>query len=136
MKSTLEVCLLALALTCVTAAQDPTKATLRKGISVEMPVARHAVEMLAADNQDATVVTVTADGRVFVGVNPTQLNELCRLRAGTIYVKTDARASYQNMLSVLDALHGRPIVLLTAPPANAKDGPRVPPYGMKLTLGQ
>lgn len=134
MKSVLEVCVVALAMAFVAAAQDQSKPVLRPGIQVQMAVASHAVEMTAADKEDATVVSITADGRVFLGVKLVDVSALSSLGSATVYVKADARVPYQKLLAVLDALHGRPVVLLTAP-ANMEKGKLVPPYGLKVMLG-
>ena len=83
------------------------KPLLRQGISVEMPVAGHALEMRAADGQNATVVAISADGKVFVGVEPTEATALGRLTERTVYVKADSRIPYQKVLAVLDALRGK-----------------------------
>ncbi len=135
MKSVVEVCLFALAMTCIALAQGPAKPPLQQGISVEMAAASHAVQMPAADEKGATVVSVTADGRVFLGVQPVDMNALSTLNEGTVYVKVDARAQYQKVLAVLDALHGRSVVLLTAPTLHVESGRMVPPYGMKIMVG-
>jgi hypothetical protein len=132
MKSVIEACLLGSILISGTGAQKPV---LRQGIAVEMPIASHAVEMRAADEQNTTVVAITADGRVFVGIEPTEPTVLSRLSAMTVYVKADSRAPYQKVLVVLDALHGKSVVLLSAPPGNAVRG-YTPPYGTKLTVSR
>ena len=134
MKSVIEACLIGSILIYGAVAQYSQKPALQQGISVEMPVANHAVEMRAADEQNARVVAVTADGRVFVGIEPTEPAALSRLSEGTVYVKADSRVPYQKVLAVLDALHGKSVVLLTAPPENAARQGIVPPYGMKLNL--
>jgi biopolymer transport protein TolR len=107
---------------------------MNPGISVETPVASHAVEMRAADEQNATVVAITADGKVFLGIEPTEPAALSRLSEGTVYVKADARVPYQKVLAVLDALRVKSVALLTAPPENAVRQGIVPPYGMKLIV--
>jgi biopolymer transport protein ExbD len=135
MKYVLEVCLIALAMLGSAIAQYPTKPALRPGITVEMPVAKHAVEIDGADQEDATVVSITADGNLFVGVKPVELNALDSLKAATVYVKADARAPFQRVLTVLDALRGHSVALLTAPTLNAKLGTITPPYGVTLSLG-
>src|SRR5947209_8327347 len=66
MKSVIEACLVGSILIYGAGAQYSQKPALKQGISVEMPVASHAVEMRAADEQNATVVAITADGKVFV----------------------------------------------------------------------
>jgi biopolymer transport protein ExbD len=135
MKSLIVVCLIAGSVLCATA-QEPSKPVLRKGVSVQMPVARHAVEMRAADEQDATVVAVTADGKLYIGVKPAQLGSLSELSAGAVYVKADARVPYQEILAVLEALRGKRVYLLTAAPGKAKTGEILPPYGVEVKLGQ
>ena len=67
MKSTLGVCLIALTLSNVFAAQDPAVPVLRPGISVDLPVSSQATAMPEAEQQDATVVTITVDGNLYVG---------------------------------------------------------------------
>ena len=134
MKSLIEICVVGSILICAAGAQEPPKPALRKGVSVQMAVANHAVEMRAADEPDSTVVAITADGKVFAGVEPTEPGALSNLTAETVYVKADARAPFQTVLSVLDALHRKSVVLLAASPANVKSAKIVPPYGLKVTV--
>jgi hypothetical protein len=68
MKSIVEVCLIALGLTGALGAQDLKEPALREGIHVDVPVASRAVAMPAADELNATVVTLTTDGKLFLGV--------------------------------------------------------------------
>jgi biopolymer transport protein TolR len=136
MKSVIEVCLLAFALSVTTGAQNPTKPMLRPGITVQMPYSSQAVEMPEADKEDVTVVSVTADGKLFLGRQPVDLTALSSLQENIVYVKADANASFQTVLTVLDALRERSVVLLTAPTSNAPKHTIMPPYGLKLKLGQ
>ncbi len=133
MKSMVEMFLFVFAISCAAGAQEAPKPALQQGISVEMPVASHAAEMPAADNANATIVSVSADGKVFVGVQPVEVASLSSLKQGVVYVKADGRVPYQKMLTVLDALEGRSVVLLTAP-VNANGVSNVPPYGLKVML--
>ena len=120
----------------VACAQESQRPPLQQGVSVQMPVASHAVEMRSADEQNATVVAITADGTIYVGIKPTEAAALSNLSAGTVHVKADSRVPFQKVLTVLDALHGRSVVLLSAPPANVGKEKIVPPYGMKLTVSR
>src|SRR5579872_7570121 len=43
---------------------------LQKGVSVQMAATRSAAPMLAADNPDAWVVTIIADGNLYFGADP------------------------------------------------------------------
>lgn len=133
MKFVIGVCLVGAILA---GAQEGTKPALRRGVSVEMPVASHAVEMRAADEPDATVVAITAGGKVYVGVTPTEPTALSKLSAGTVYLKADSRVPYQTVLTVLDALRGKSVVLLTAAPKDAERAGIVPPYGVKVTVSR
>lgn len=134
MKLRIGICLLASALIGAVAGQD--KAPLRKGVSVNMAVANHAVEMRAADEADSTVIAITADGKIYLGITPTDPAALGTVNASTVYVKADSRVPYQTLLNVLDALHGKSVVLLTATPANVPKAGIVPPYGVKMTLSR
>ena len=135
MKSLLGVCLIVAGIIGLVATQGAAKAALEQGISVQMPVASEAVAIPAADELSATVITVTADGKLFLGTQPITADTLAGVAASTAYVKADARAPYQQVLTVLNALHGRSIVLLTASAVKTEPGRVAPPYGMKLVVG-
>src|SRR5260370_36173647 len=94
MKSLIEVCVVGSILICVVGAKESTQPALQKGVSVQMPVADHAVEMRAADAQRAIVVAITADGRLFAATEPTDPGALRNLSAGTVYVKADSRVPF------------------------------------------
>lgn len=135
MASLVQSVLVGLILIARAGAQGPPQPALRQGISVDMPHATHAVEMRAADEPNATTVAITADGTIFVDAQSTEPAALNTLTEETVYLKADARVPYQKVLTVLDALRGKTVVLLTAPPANAVTQQRfVPPYGMKLIV--
>lgn len=136
MKSLMEVCVVGSILICAAGAQQAPQPPLRKGVSVKMAVAEHAVEMRAADEQQAIVIAITADGKLFAGAEPTEPGALSKLSAGTVYVKADSRVPFQKVLTVLDALRGKSVVLLAAPPKNAESAKMVPPYGMKVTVSR
>ena len=136
MKSLIEVCVLGSILICAVGAQESTQPILRKGVSVQMPVADHAVEMRAADEQQAIVVAITADGKLYAGAEPTEPGALSKLSAGTVYVKADSRVPFQRVLTVLDALRGKSVVLLAAPPKNVERTKIAPPYGMEVIVSR
>jgi biopolymer transport protein ExbD len=134
MKALIEICLVGSILICAVGAQESTQPVLTKGVSVQMPVADHAVEMRAADAPQATVVAITADGKLYAGAEPTEPGALSKLSAGTVYVKADSRVPFQKLLTVLDALRGKSVVLLAEPPKNVQKAKIVPPYGIQLLL--
>lgn len=137
MKYTIGFCVALASWICLAGAQDRPQPVLQKGVSVEMPVAGHAVEMRAADEQDATVIAITAEGKIYVGITPAEPDALSGLSAETVYLKADSRVPYQRVLTVLDALRGKSVVLLAATPsANAPRASYVPPYGMRVTVSR
>jgi len=133
MKPATKACLVGTVLIVGIGAQAPS---VKKGVSVNLPVASHAVEMREADDQNALVVAITANGRVYVGSEPSEPAALSRLSEATVYVKVDVRAPYQAVLAALDALHGKSVVLLSAPPETTLRRGYVPPYGTKLIVSQ
>ena len=136
MKSLIEVCVVGSILICAAGAQESPQPALQKGVSVHMPVADHAVEMRAADSQHATIVAITVDGKLFAGTEPTDPSALSNLSAETVYLKADSRVAFQKVLTVLDALRGKSVVLLAAPPKNVERAKTVPPYGMKVIVSR
>ena len=134
MKSILGVCLIGLTIGGIGAAQDPTVPGLRQGISVQLPVSSQATAKPEADQQDVTVVTITAGGNLYLGTRPVELGELTGLTASPVYVKADARVSYQQVLTVLSALRNHPVVLLTQPAVTAEPGKLLPPFGVSFTM--
>jgi len=134
-KHVLGVCLMAAGMINTMAGQDSTMPVWRPGISVEMATASHAAAIPEADSLDATVVAVTAVGKIYVGTKPVEVSALAGLPAPTVYVKADARAPYQQVLTVLEALHGHATVLVTAPPVKPEPVTIAQPYGIRVAVG-
>jgi len=101
-----------------------------------MPIAANGVEMRAADAPTATVVAITAQGKIFVGIKATEPDALSDLNDETVYVKADARVPYQKVLTILEALRGKSVVLLTAPPENTIRQGITPPYGIRVIVSR
>ena len=136
MKSVLGVCLIALTICGIGAAQDHSVPVLRPGISVQLPVSSQATARPEADQQDVAAVTITVDGNLYLGTRPVELGELTGLTRSPVYVKADARVAYQEVLTVLSALSHRPVVLLTQPTVTPEPGRLQSPYGVSLGLGR
>ncbi|HEY6272043.1 MAG TPA: biopolymer transporter ExbD [Terriglobales bacterium] len=120
---------------------------LQAGISVEMPVSKNASPMPEADQEDALIVTVTVDGRMYMGTRPIDLDGLSAELQGSlssqrmrrvIYIKADSRAPYARVMKVVDAVTAAGIertVLLTSPLYSLHRGAVAPPNGMTLVTG-
>ncbi len=118
---------------------------LSQGISVQMAPTTHAVAYLAADNADAWIIALTAEGQLYFGVKPVTPDQLAeemkatpRHRDQNLYIKADARVPFANVGRVLQA--GREVwfeapVLLTAQPAPSASGTMVPPNGLEVLVG-
>src|SRR3989304_8575359 len=72
---------------------------LQKGVSVDLVPTQNSRNMPDADKEDAIVVAVTRDGKVFLGsdqVGATLVQEIQELIATrvdkTVFIKSDARA--------------------------------------------
>ena len=85
---------------------------LSKGVSVDMVRTRNPIAMEEADKEDAVVVAVTRDGRVFLGRGQTDPDKLGRIVGDIIenkldkivYIKSDARARYERVVDVINIL--------------------------------
>ncbi|MBI3698514.1 MAG: biopolymer transporter ExbD [Acidobacteria bacterium] len=83
---------------------------LTKGISVERVKSRHPSTMAPADKDDAVIVAITRDGRVYLGKVQQQpadlgpkIKDLVSNRLDrTVYVNSDSRAKYGLVVEVVD----------------------------------
>jgi biopolymer transport protein ExbD/biopolymer transport protein TolR len=118
---------------------------MQKGISVRLPVTTNATPMPDADQQEALIVSITDDGTVYFGINrvsPAALAEavkgaLSDRMAKKLYIKADARTSYANVISVIDAVRAsgvKALNLITAQHESAEPGTLVPPKGIQTWL--
>ena len=117
---------------------------LQKGVSVQMAVTNNAQPIPAADEMDAWVVAVTADGRLFFGVHQETAEGLLeqmkvnpRKREQNLYIKADARAPFSAVKKALYAAQeGRfeNPVLLTTQHESVQPGTVVAPRGIAVKL--
>jgi len=140
------VCLLASTLATaavlMAVAQSPA---LQRGISVQMAVTNNAATMPDADNQNAWIVTVAADGNLYFGIDPVTRDGLAevmirtpRNREQKLYIKADARAQFASVKAALGPVRAsnfEDVVLLASQPASHADGTMVPPKGIEVQLG-
>lgn len=142
MNYSLPVCLLAFTL-AIPLAQAQTPA-LTKGVSVQMAKTANATPMPEADNEDAWVVAIAADNRLFFGTKPVTPEALTqemmatpRHRDQNLYIKADARASFGNIENTLKSakIDGfESPVLLTNQNETPSLGKLVGPKGLEVFL--
>ncbi len=85
---------------------------LQKGVSVDMARATNPREMREADQDDAVVVAVTRDGRIYLGSDQLakerlseRIQDLLAAKVDkTVYVKSDRRAKYGGVVDVVDTV--------------------------------
>jgi biopolymer transport protein TolR len=84
---------------------------LQKGQSVELAKTTNPIQMPDADKEDALIVAVQRDGKIFFDTsqihNPADLTDKIKDRIANrvdkrVYVKADARAHYKWVVEVVD----------------------------------
>jgi biopolymer transport protein ExbD/biopolymer transport protein TolR len=83
---------------------------LQKGVSVDLAKTKNPREMREADRDDAVVVAVTRDGKIFLAdqqiVKDTLSDKVKDLLAAkvdkTVYIRSDRRAKYGEVVDVVD----------------------------------
>ena len=83
---------------------------LQKGVSVDMAKVASPTPMPDADKEDALLIAVMRDGKIFFGtdrVEPEQLTAKVKDRLSNkadkrVFIKADARARYGNVVEVVD----------------------------------
>jgi len=118
---------------------------MQRGVSVQMPVTSNAASVPDADQNDAWVVAVTADGSLYFGVDPMTREALAdwmkthpRNREAKLYVKADARASFSAVEKVLAVAREdlfQDAVLLTSKAQSPEPGTVVSPQGLEVLIG-
>ncbi|MGA3295633.1 MAG: biopolymer transporter ExbD [Candidatus Acidiferrales bacterium] len=113
---------------------------LHKGVPVNMASARNVDQMQPADRDDAIIVAVTRDGKTYLGNNVVSLDEITdqvkdqianRLDK-TVYVRSDARAKYGDVVKAVDAVRSAGVEnlgLLTERTPSSRTPPPPPPTG-------
>jgi len=85
---------------------------LQKGVSVDMARVNNPRTMQAADKEDATVLAITRDGKIYLGSDTITMDKITgkvKDRVAdkldkTVYIKSDARAKYGDVVSVVDVV--------------------------------
>jgi biopolymer transport protein TolR len=83
---------------------------LQNKVAIDLATVQNPTNMPDADKEDAIVVAVTRDGKIYLGqnpVDPSQLGSMVRDKLEdktdkTIYVRADARAQYKVVEDAID----------------------------------
>jgi biopolymer transport protein ExbD len=87
---------------------------LSKGVSVDLAKTKNPIAMQAADKEDAVMVAVTRDGKVYLSPGnaqttadqlPAKVRDLLTNKLDkTVYIKSDSRARWEKVEDVVDNL--------------------------------
>jgi biopolymer transport protein ExbD len=85
---------------------------LTKGVSVDMAIANEPRDMQDADKDDAIIVAVTRDGSLYLGntkitkeeITPQIKDRIANKLDHTVYVRSDARAKYGDVVAAVDEI--------------------------------
>jgi biopolymer transport protein ExbD len=110
---------------------------LQKGVSVDMARVTNAEDMQAADRDDAILVAITRDGSIYLGTQKIALDQITNLVKDrlanrldkTVFVKSDARAKYGDVVKVVDEVRAAGVdnLGLLTERAEKKNAPPPPP---------
>jgi biopolymer transport protein ExbD len=108
---------------------------LQKTHQVDLAPTNNAHEMQDADKDDAIVVAVTRDGHIFLGNTETlkadltgQIKDRLSTRLDkTVYVKSDARAKYGDVVSIVDEIRSAGVDQLGLLTERNQKAPSTPP---------
>ncbi len=116
---------------------------LQKGVSVDLAKTNNPVQMPDADKEDALLVAVTRDGKVFFGsdqISPDQLTNKIKDRLANrvdkrVFVKADARTKYGNVVEVVDNVRAAGVDQLGLLTEQRKQGAMSAPPPAPTTTG-
>jgi biopolymer transport protein ExbD len=112
---------------------------LQKGVSVDMAKVNNALDMQAADRDDAILLAVTRDGRIYLGTKQIALDQvtdavkdlIANRLDKTVFVKSDARAKYGDVVKLVDEVRAAGVdnLGLLTERTERKNVPPPPPTG-------
>jgi biopolymer transport protein ExbD/biopolymer transport protein TolR len=108
---------------------------LQKGISVDMAKVNNPEQMPDADKEDALLVSITRDGKVYFGseqITPDNLTGKVKDRLANkadkrVYVKADMRTRFGGVVQVVDAVRAAGVDDLGLLTDQRKTSPTTPP---------
>jgi biopolymer transport protein TolR len=112
---------------------------LQKGASVDLAQTNNPVPMQDADKEDAVLVAITRDGKIFLGSEQVALDSITnRVKTALekktdkkVFVKSDARAKYGNVVDVVDNVRSAGVDSLGLLTEQKKTGTPPPPPPQK-----
>jgi len=110
---------------------------LQKGVSVDLAKVNSPQQMPDADKEDALLVAVQRDGKIFFGTEPIAADQLTdkikdRLANRTdkrVFLKADARAKFGTVVEVVDNVRAAGVDQLGLLTDQKKSGALAPPPG-------
>ena len=114
---------------------------LQHGVTVDMAKVNNPEQMPDADKEDALLVAVMRDGKVFFGTDPINVADLTqkikdRLTSRTdkrVFIKADARAKFGSVVEVVDNVRAAGVDQLGLLTDQKKAGSIAPPPGATTT---
>jgi biopolymer transport protein TolR len=109
---------------------------LQKGISVDMAPVNNPEQMPDADKEDALLVSITRDGKVYFGSDQIQdvdnltgkvKDRLANKQDKRVYVKADMRTRFGSVVKVVDSVRAAGVDDLGLLTDQKKTGPTAPP---------
>jgi len=109
---------------------------LQKGVSVDLAKVNNPLNMPDADKEDALLVAVTRDGKIFFGSDQVagadQLTHMVKDRLANrtdkrVFIKADARTRYGNVVDVVDNVRAAGVDQLGLLTEQRKSGAMTPP---------
>src|SRR5579863_5972557 len=110
---------------------------LQKGFSVDMAKVNNAQDMQDADKDDAIILAITRDGKMYLGnkqigldqITTTVKDQIANRLDKTVFVRSDARAKYGDVVKAVDEV--RAAFVYNHTPITEKieqrKGPEAPP---------
>jgi biopolymer transport protein ExbD/biopolymer transport protein TolR len=108
---------------------------LQKGVSVDMAKVNNPAPMEDADKEDALLVSITRDGKVYFGTEQISIDglttkvkdRLANKPDKRVYVKADMRAHFGGVVQVVDAVRAAGVDDLGLLTDQRKAAPSAPP---------
>ncbi len=109
---------------------------LQKGISVDMAPVNNPEQMPDADKEDALLVSITRDGKVYFGSDQIQdvdnltgkvKDRLANKQDKRVYVKADMRTRFGSVVKVVDSVRAAGVDDLGLLTDQKKTAPNAPP---------